>query len=185
LTEDYELRFSLILDGIAIQYEPNAIGYGQAAQSLSKALAQRLRWARGMADARKVYRNLMIREMIRQKSRLTIDATLGMLIPSYSTLTLISIVALLINIILMPNVWPFLINLWIFAVVILFIYPLFGLAHEKAPGWAYLAILSGPFFIVGVRLNIQHAASIQYYGYTQHQESSYKRIGNNATYKAD
>jgi cellulose synthase/poly-beta-1,6-N-acetylglucosamine synthase-like glycosyltransferase len=156
LTEDYELRFSLILDGYAIQYEPNAIGYGQAAQSLSQALAQRLRWARGMADARKVYRNLMICEMIRQKSRLTIDATLGMLIPSYSTLTLISIVALLINIILMPNVWPFLINLWIFAVVILFIYPLFGLALEKAPGWAYLAILSGPFFIVWrTLLNIQ------------------------------
>ena len=37
---------------------------------------------------------------------------------------------------------------WIAVMGILLVYPLFGLALEKAPLRAHLAILSGPFFIV-------------------------------------
>jgi hypothetical protein len=37
---------------------------------------------------------------------------------------------------------------WAVVAGILFIYPLLGLALEKAPARAYWAILSGPFFIV-------------------------------------
>jgi cellulose synthase/poly-beta-1,6-N-acetylglucosamine synthase-like glycosyltransferase len=157
LTEDYELRFSLILDGIVIQYEPQAIGYGQSIQSMRQARAQRLRWARGMADARKVYRRRMFRAMLRKPARLNIDATLGMLVPSYSTLTLISILALLMNLILLPYVGPYLTGLWALLLFTLFIYPLFGLALEKAPAWAYLAVLSGPFFILWRTLLNIHA----------------------------
>ena len=37
---------------------------------------------------------------------------------------------------------------WVIVAVLLFIYPFIGLVLEKAPLRAYLAILSGPFFIV-------------------------------------
>jgi len=37
---------------------------------------------------------------------------------------------------------------WSGLLVLLFLYPWFGLALEKAPGWAYRALLIGPVFMV-------------------------------------
>jgi cellulose synthase/poly-beta-1,6-N-acetylglucosamine synthase-like glycosyltransferase len=146
LTEDYELRLRLLLDGQAIHYEPNALGFGQAPKTIGEALAQRLRWAKGMADARKIYRKQMVQEVFKKPSLLKVDAALGMIIPSYSTLTLISVFALILNIIF-PGDWPILPILWTCLIFSLIIYPLFGLTLERAPGWAYLAISFGPIFI--------------------------------------
>jgi cellulose synthase/poly-beta-1,6-N-acetylglucosamine synthase-like glycosyltransferase len=148
LTEDYELRLRLLLDGIVIHYEPNAIGFGQAPKTIGEALAQRLRWAKGMADARKIYRKQMVREVFKKPSFLNIDAALGMIIPSYSTLTLISVFALGLNIIFPADNWSILPILWTCLIFSLIIYPLFGLALERAPGWAYVAISFGLIFIV-------------------------------------
>jgi hypothetical protein len=44
------------------------------------------------------------------------------------------------------NLW--LILAWGMMVVSLFIYPLFGLTLERAAWWAYLAIISGPVFML-------------------------------------
>ena len=72
--------------------------------------------------------------------------------PSYSTLTVISVFSLLtqlaVNLLARPIFSQWLIWLWVAVVGALFVYPLFGLALEKAPFRAYLAIMSGPFFIL-------------------------------------
>ena len=62
LTEDYEFRLKLLLDGICIFYEPNAKGYGQAALTWAEAHSQRLRWARGVADASQEFRCRLLTE---------------------------------------------------------------------------------------------------------------------------
>jgi cellulose synthase/poly-beta-1,6-N-acetylglucosamine synthase-like glycosyltransferase len=148
LTEDYELRLRLILDGIAIEYEPWAIGYGQAPRTFSEALLQRLRWAKGMIDARKRFRRQLLFDAIRQNNWVKLDGALGAIIPSYSTLTLISIFVLVLNVFFIAYEGIILMYLWLFIAVLWLVYPLFGLALEKAPGNAYLAILTGPFFIL-------------------------------------
>ena len=47
LAEDYQFRFRLLLENIRIDYEPSAIGYGQAPLSLKIAQHQHSRWRKG------------------------------------------------------------------------------------------------------------------------------------------
>ena len=81
-----------------------------------------------------------------------LDGALQASLPSYSTLTLLVLIVLAIqvsieyfneSIFLRP-----LIGAWAAMVVTLLIYPLVGLALERAPVRAYIAILIGPFFIL-------------------------------------
>jgi cellulose synthase/poly-beta-1,6-N-acetylglucosamine synthase-like glycosyltransferase len=148
LTEDYEFRLRLLLDGIKIDYEPAAVGYGQAPLTWSEAQAQRLRWAKGMAQAREHYRNQLLREGLRQGDWSKLDGALGASIPSYSTLSLIAFAMLLLHLAFGSYGWSGFVYLWGALALGLFIYPLFGLMLEKSPWWAYLAILSGPFFML-------------------------------------
>jgi cellulose synthase/poly-beta-1,6-N-acetylglucosamine synthase-like glycosyltransferase len=147
LTEDYELRLKLILDGYVIEYETWALGYGQAPPTYADALAQRLRWAKGMMDARKHFRKQLLIEGLKQKNLVKLDGALGTIIPSYSTLTLISIFFLIVNYFMINDVGTALVSLWLLITILWLVYPLLGLAIEKAPVTAYLAILSGPIFI--------------------------------------
>ena len=147
LTEDYEFRLRLLLEGIRIQYEPSARGYGQAPLFWKEAQAQRQRWARGMADAGKQYRQQLLSEGVRENNWSKLDGALMTFLPSYSTLSLISIAILIFNLVFMIYVWHALIILWAFLAFLCFIYPLFGLILVKAPAWAYLAIISGPIFM--------------------------------------
>ena len=57
-------------------------------------------------------------------------------------------VFLLLHLVFSVQVWPVLVYLWIGMVVLWFVYPLFGLFLVRAPGWAYLAVLSGPLFML-------------------------------------
>jgi 1,2-diacylglycerol 3-beta-glucosyltransferase len=148
LTEDYEFRLRLLLEKICIQYEPEAVGYGQAPLTWQEAHAQRLRWARGMADASQRYRRQLFREGFRQRNGGMLDGALSITVPSYSTLTLIGLGLLAASLISRAAGPDWLLYAWMGTLFFLFIYPLFGLALERAPGWAYLAILSGPFFML-------------------------------------
>jgi cellulose synthase/poly-beta-1,6-N-acetylglucosamine synthase-like glycosyltransferase len=176
LTEDYELRLKLILDGYSIQYEPWAIGHGQAPRSYPEAQSQRLRWAKGMMDARKRFRRQLLIDGIKQNDRVKLDGALGTIIPSYSTLTLISIALLGLNILFFRQVGVILVYFWLLLTVLWLIYPLFGLALEKAPFKAYLAILSGPLFILWrTGLNIRARLlpnKIKWIRTTHHTETS-------------
>jgi cellulose synthase/poly-beta-1,6-N-acetylglucosamine synthase-like glycosyltransferase len=148
LTEDYEFRLQLLLAGICIQYEPHAIGYGQAPVTWQEAQAQRLRWARGVADASRGFRLELFKQGIRRMEWRLIDGALSITLPSYSTLALVSALMLALNLLFAPHdlAWPIL--AWSGVLIALFLYPWFGLALEKAPGWAYLAILAGPWFML-------------------------------------
>lgn len=152
LTEDYQLRQRLLLAGIKISYEPFAKGYGEAPRTWAQARAQRERWLRGtrMASQQLAYRLLV--EALRRRDLALLDGALQAYLPSYSTVTVIGGTALLAQILLTRLVGPIipdaLLFAWAGACVTLFLYPLFGLALERAPGRAYLVIMTGPLFIV-------------------------------------
>lgn len=152
LTEDYHLRFRLLLMGIRIAYEPAAIGYGQAPLTWASARAQRARWLRGTHDTSQQYVKHLIGEGMKRRNLAMLDGALQASFPSYSTLSLLVWIVLAIqipmdffieSIFLGPQI-----GAWAAMVVMLMIYPLVGLAMERAPARAYIAILSGPYFIL-------------------------------------
>jgi cellulose synthase/poly-beta-1,6-N-acetylglucosamine synthase-like glycosyltransferase len=152
LTEDYHLRFQLLLMGIRIVYEPAAIGYGEAPLTWSQARAQRVRWLRGTHDTSQKYIKHLIAEGLKRRNWAILDGALQASFPSYSTLSFVVLIVLGIQVPIdyfMESVfiWP-LISAWGAVTATLLIYPLVGLSLERAPFRAYLAILLGPYFIL-------------------------------------
>ncbi|MFZ1396926.1 MAG: glycosyltransferase family 2 protein [Candidatus Promineifilaceae bacterium] len=152
LTEDYQLRQRLLLDGIRIRYEPAAIGRGEAALTWAQARAQRARWLRGTHDASQQFARSLWQEGLKRKDSALLDGALQAYFPSFSTLTMLTMLFLLVQIIINVFVengisWP-MVTAWGVIAFALFIYPLIGLALEKAPLKAYIVMLSGPLFVV-------------------------------------
>ena len=152
LTEDYHLRYKLLLNGIRIAYEPAAIGYGEAPITWDRARAQRARWLRGAHDTSQQFVKHLIVEAMKKRSLAMLDGALQASFPSFSTLSLLSLFFLIIQIsinYLIQPIFPLpLIGAWAAMVVALLTYPLIGLALERAPFRAYIAILLGPYFIL-------------------------------------
>jgi cellulose synthase/poly-beta-1,6-N-acetylglucosamine synthase-like glycosyltransferase len=168
LTEDYAFRQQLLLEGIKIRYEPAAVGYGEAPLTWQAARAQRARWLRGTHDASRRYAGPLLRAGLRCRDPALLDGALQAYLPSYSSLTLITLAAWLVHV--APTLFhhsPFSIHpqhatsntqhaarntqfmrLWSLMLGALLVYPLLGLALERAPFKAYLAMLSGPVFIL-------------------------------------
>jgi 1,2-diacylglycerol 3-beta-glucosyltransferase len=152
LTEDYQLRHKLLLNSIRIAYEPAAIGYGEAPITWSQARAQRARWLRGTRDTSQQFVKRLLLEGLKKRNLAMLDGALQASFPSYSTLSLLSLIVLMIQVLInyfIKHIFPWpLIGAWAIMVVTLLIYPLVGLALERAPVRAYIAILLGPYFIL-------------------------------------
>jgi 1,2-diacylglycerol 3-beta-glucosyltransferase len=152
LTEDYQLRQRLLLEDIKIAYEPAAIGRGEAPRTWAQARAQRARWLRGTRDASQRLARRLLAQGFKRRDVALLDGALQAYLPSYSTLTLIAATSLLVQVLincLVEAIFPWaLAGVWAAVLGALFVYPLIGLALEKAPLKAYLMILSGPIFIL-------------------------------------
>ncbi len=158
LTEDYQLRLRLLLNGMRVVYEPAAIGKGEAARTWKQARAQRARWLTGTHNASQEFAQPLLRQGLQHRSWAMLDGALQTRSLSFSTLALLSIAWLVIQVLMngiaayfhtTTPVFNIVIErLWIATSALLFAYPLFGLALEKAPLSAYLSIiLAGPLYI--------------------------------------
>jgi 1,2-diacylglycerol 3-beta-glucosyltransferase len=152
LTEDYHLRFQLLLRDIRIAYEPAAIGYGEAPLTWARARAQRARWLRGTRDTSHQYIKRLIVEGIKRRNFAMLDGALQASLPSYSTLSLLALIVLAVQVpvdYFMEEIFlGTQIGVCAAVVVTLLIYPLVGLGLERAPFKAYIAIIVGPYFIL-------------------------------------
>jgi cellulose synthase/poly-beta-1,6-N-acetylglucosamine synthase-like glycosyltransferase len=152
LTEDYHLRHKLLLNGIRIVYEPASVGYGEAPITWSRARAQRARWLRGTRDTSQHYVKHLLGEGLKRRNLALLDGALQAIFPSYSTLSLLALIVFAIQVaidyFIEPGFPGLLLGAWAAMVVTLLIYPLIGLALERAPARAYIAILLGPYFIL-------------------------------------
>lgn len=151
LTEDYQLRQRLLLEGIKILYEPSAVGRGEAPATWAQARAQRARWLRGTRDASEQFARRLFLVGIRQRDLALLDGALQAYLPSYSTLAVFSMFSLTIQVLINLQLGPVLswdqIKMWLVVVAALLAYPYVGLALEKAPFKAYLAMMSGSLFV--------------------------------------
>jgi 1,2-diacylglycerol 3-beta-glucosyltransferase len=152
LTEDYQLRQRLLLEGIKIVYEPAAKGYGEAPRTWVQARVQRARWLRGTRDASQRFARRLLRDGVKRRDTALLDGALQACLPSYSTLTMVSTISLLIQVLvnwLVGSIFLWtVVGAWAAVVGAFFVYPLIGLALERAPFRAYLVIVSGPFFVL-------------------------------------
>ncbi|HVN55453.1 MAG TPA: glycosyltransferase family 2 protein [Anaerolineaceae bacterium] len=152
LTEDYQFRHQLLLEGIHIVYEPRAKGYGEAPRQWQQVKAQRTRWVEGVYNASRKSNWRMLAEWFRRRDNALLDGALQTFFPSYSMLTFVCFGLLCIYILLdyqfNPIIESWMIGSWAILLVVFFIYPFIGLAAERAPVKAYLAILSGPILIL-------------------------------------
>jgi len=152
LTEDYDLRLRLLLHGIRIAYEPAAIGYGEAPATWAIARKQRQRWLAGTYHSSRRNLGPLLRQAFRRRDPALLDGVAQMVFPSYSTLTVLSVTALLLQLaadwIWRGHVPSTLLLLWLLIIGALVLYPFLGLALERAPLRAYLVILTGPAFIL-------------------------------------
>jgi cellulose synthase/poly-beta-1,6-N-acetylglucosamine synthase-like glycosyltransferase len=153
LTEDYQLRQQLLLAGYRIFYEPAAKAYGEAPAGWAQAQAQRARWLKGTVDASRGVSWQMLIKGVKHFNSALLDGAAQSFFPSYSTLaTLYFIIVssyLIISIFFASIFSWYKLLLFGSGLFILFIYPLFGLALERAPFKAYfILVISGPIYII-------------------------------------
>jgi cellulose synthase/poly-beta-1,6-N-acetylglucosamine synthase-like glycosyltransferase len=146
LTEDYDLRHRLLLNGIRIAYDPKAISRGEAATSLAVARKQRARWLKGTYDASRRHVWGLLSQGLTRGDAALIDGAIQSILPSFSTLTVMSVAMLVLHLFFDAPV--ILTAGWLVLVVLLAGFPFLALMLERAPWRAYAAILLGPFFIL-------------------------------------
>lgn len=146
----------LFLLGLAkvpkIACEPAATGYGEPPCPWAQAPAQRPHWPRGTWDASQRFRRYLSAKGIKCRHLALLDSAFQAYLPSYSTLAMVGTICLMIQVLVNSLVgriflWD-LVGAWGAVPGAPFVYPFIGLALENAPLIAYLAILSGPFFVL-------------------------------------
>jgi cellulose synthase/poly-beta-1,6-N-acetylglucosamine synthase-like glycosyltransferase len=151
LAEDHFLRQRLLLEGVRIDYEPAAAGYGEAPRSWKQATAQRMRWLAGTYRANGAAARHLAAVGLKRRNGALIDAALQAYFPSYSTLTLLTIAAIATQLLIAfaygVSSPPFLLGAWLAAGAALMLYPFLALMLERAPLWAYGAVALGPAFV--------------------------------------
>ena len=152
LTEDYDLRLRLLLCGVRIAYEPAAVGYGEAPQTWAAARRQRERWLVGVHRSGRAHLGSLVRQAARRPNALLLDGIARIVLPSYSTLTLLTAAGLVVQVGLAALGWvdipAALLWAWLGILVLLVAYPFFGLALDRAPRRAFAAALTGPAFVL-------------------------------------
>lgn len=148
LVDDYAFRQELLLHGVKIDYEPRAIGYGQAVANWSQAKTQRARWLLGTFQANRRSAGLMFKEGLRKRDLALLEGALSAYLPSYSTLALIIAPMAWIAWLLRQELPEWLPVLWGLTLILAIFYPFCALLLDRAPLRAFLVILSGPVYIV-------------------------------------
>ena len=138
--------------GREVPPRPAPLANGAPPPSPTAAPSPRARWRKGTYQTARQYAWTLLRQGLRRGDLALVDGAAQALLPSYSTLTVITLAALVLQLGLNAGLGsrfsPLLLTLWALTLVLLAVYPLLGLALERAPRRAYLAILAGPVFIL-------------------------------------
>jgi cellulose synthase/poly-beta-1,6-N-acetylglucosamine synthase-like glycosyltransferase len=151
LLEDREHGYELLLRGIRAHYVPEARSYGQAASSWKQAQPQRLRWYRGVVDVQRRLAARLLAGAVRSRSLAVLDGAVELLMPSYTFLLAVSIANLGLAAglaWLLPAVQGMVgVAGSALLCVAWGLYPVLGLLVDRAPAWAFRALLLGPAYL--------------------------------------
>ncbi|MCS6887621.1 MAG: glycosyltransferase family 2 protein [Chloroflexus sp.] len=145
LTEDIEYHMTLILAGERAMFAPDAVVWAEMPDSLRAAQSQNERWERGRMEMIRRYVPRLLREGLRRRSFLLIDAAIEQLIPPFSVVTGTSVLIALLALLLRD---PAALVLAGFILGGQLVYILSGLILARAPWPVYRSLLFTPIFIV-------------------------------------
>lgn len=183
LTEDREYGYELLLRGIRAVYVPEAHSFGQAASDWKQAEPQRLRWYQGLVAMQHRLTARLLIGAIRHRSVVLLDGALELLMPSYSFLLALTVLTLGVvsvsHIMSLPLYSLLGVTGSLLLVVAWGFYPWLGLIIDRAPLWAFKALLLGPAYLAWrlwisllVRLRGDHITWVR----TRRREETKKEI---------
>lgn len=143
VVEDVEFGVKLLLDGIKVHYNPDAVVYGEMAESGRQAESQRRRWEGGRVAVLRRYGLPLARKFIVRLEFCYLDCLLDLITPPLSLLVLMVGALCLFGLLFLPGVLPFA----LLALAGLAFYVFAGLLQKKVSWrvWGYLA--TTPFYI--------------------------------------
>ena len=144
VVEDLEFGAQMLLDGICVHYNPDAIILAEMATTRKQAETQRQRWEGGRYEIFRKYAPALLRKYLSQWRFCYFDGFMDLLIPPLSALVLTLVV------LLTASLWlfPFMTLPLGFAFAGVVFYVVSGLVLRKAPLAIWLYLFAAPFFIL-------------------------------------
>jgi len=146
-TEDAEYKALLALADVRVVFAPAAKAYGEMVTDLGSAGGQRARWMRGRAEVTRRWAFPLLQQGLLKQSWTLIDSALDLLLPSFSTLIILTFLSTLsLGLTISSNPWPW---VWLLCVWLgLVVYPLLALILVRAPARTYFYLLLAPIYAV-------------------------------------
>jgi len=144
IVEDLEFGAQMLLDGIIVHYNPDAVIWAEMAVSRKQAETQRQRWEGGRYEIFRKYAPPLLRTWLKERRFRYFDGFMDLLIPPLSALVLILVI------LLAAAFWlsPALVAPLTLAILGIGFYVVSGLVLRKAPRAVWLYLLTAPFFIL-------------------------------------
>ncbi len=144
VVEDLEFGVTMLLDGIRVYYNPDAIVRAEMAVTRKQAETQRRRWEGGRLKVLRGFAPALLRMWMRRKQFCYFDGFMDLVIPPLSSLVLA------LSILLFIALWlfPFMVLPLCFALVAIAFNVTSGLILRKAPLAVWLYLMAAPFFVL-------------------------------------
>lgn len=144
IVEDIEFSNRLLLDGVLVRYNPDAIVISEMPTGTKQAEPQRRRWERGRMQTIRDYAPMLLWTFLRSPRWRYLDALLELCTPPLSLLvfgqTVLVIVALLVD-----WRWAMVFGAYLLVTVL---YVISGLVQRRAPRSVWLGLLAVPLFLL-------------------------------------
>jgi 1,2-diacylglycerol 3-beta-glucosyltransferase len=144
VVEDLEFGTFLLLEGISVAYNADAIVRAEMAATRKQAVTQRKRWEGGRLQIFSKYALPLLQAWVRQRQFRYFDGFMDLLIPPLSALVLALGVLFVTALIAFPHMTPYI----VFSMLMVVFYVLSGLALKRAPLAIWLYLAAAPFFIL-------------------------------------
>jgi len=145
IVEDIEFSMILLQAGILVQYNPDAIVYGEMATEKKQAETQRKRWEGGRFEVFKKYGLPLLKMWFKDKKKVQyLDGFMELFTPPLSLLVMGQLLFFVVSFFLYRSLF----NLSVYCLLGTAFYVFSGLFLKKASFYVWKCLLSAPFFIL-------------------------------------
>lgn len=161
VVEDIEYSILLLMDGVRVHYNPDAVVYAEMASGARQAGTQRKRWEGGRVALIKKYLPPLMKGFIKKRKIGYIDGIMELLIPPLSLLvmaqTVMCVLSMMIAVspyaqnkidITLTTIWVCYPQIWLILLSMTLFYIFAGLILRRAPFYVWRALFFAPLFII-------------------------------------
>ncbi len=144
IVEDIEFSLHLLLNGIRVHYNPDAVVFGEMAAESHQAQTQRKRWEGGRIQLLKQYTLPLLLAFMKKPGILFPDAFMELFTAPLSLVVAGQIILCVISSLFFPGT----LMVWGLCLYVTVLYVFSGLILKKAPFYVWRALFCAPFFIL-------------------------------------